>query len=184
MFLSIWWNIFFMRRYICTYLKNFNAAAHFIILYFTVICPIPQCYIESSVKWGKFTFWTMWLPGDHSNYPWPSITISVRPSFCPSICIEIYERLPILFCPWVYPMGSIVIALGRPLVRQLVRPLVRPSLNISETAHCFFLIFSMKVGYHKRTKVTEPDFWKKILGENPILGVFLMLFAHISASSH
>ena len=35
---------------------------------------------------------------------------------------------------------------------------VRPSLNISETAHWFFLIFCMKLGHHKGTKVTEPDF--------------------------
>ena len=47
----------------------------------------------------------------------------------------------------------------------------------------------MKLGHYKGTKVTEPDFWKKIsggseMGENPILGAFLMLFVHISASSH
>ena len=42
---------------------------------------------------------------------------------------------------------------------QSVRPsAVRPSLNISETAHWFFLIFCMKLGHHKGTKVTEPDF--------------------------
>ena len=57
---------------------------------------------------------------------------------------------PIYFGPRVYPMGPVVIA--------LVRPLVRPSLNISETAHWFFLIFCMKLGHHKGTKVTEPDF--------------------------
>ena len=51
-------------------------------------------------------------------------------------------------------MGSIVIA----LVRPLVHPFVSPSLNISETAYCFFLIFCMKLGHHKGTKVTEPDF--------------------------
>ena len=39
-----------------------------------------------------------------------------------------------------------------------VGPLVRPSLNISETVHWFFLIFCMKLEYHKGTKVTEPDF--------------------------
>ena len=32
------------------------------------------------------------------------------------------------------------------------------SLNISDTAHWFFLIFCMKLGHHKGTKVTEPDF--------------------------
>ena len=45
----------------------------------------------------------------------------------------------------------------------------------------------MKLGHHKGTKVTEP-----IVEKNPgghkwgkrILGVFLMFFVHISASSH
>ena len=40
----------------------------------------------------------------------------------------------------------------------LVRPSVSQSLNISETAHWFFLIFCMKLVHHKGTKVTEPDF--------------------------
>ena len=75
------------------------------------------------------------------------------------------------------------------MVRPFVRLSVSPSLNISETVHCFFLIFCMKLGHHKGTKVTEPDFWKKNLGgsqvgEKTILGVFLMFFVHISASSH
>ena len=43
-----------------------------------------------------------------------------------------------------------------PLVRPW--PVRGPSLNISETAHCFFLIFCMKLEHHKGTKVTEPDF--------------------------
>ena len=74
-----------------------------------------------------------------------------------------YNTLPLntgvnlYFGPRVYLMGSMVIA----LVRPLVRPSVSPSLNISETAHCFFLIFCMKLGHHKGTKVTEPDFWRK-----------------------
>ena len=38
-----------------------------------------------------------------------------------------------------------------------------PSLNISETVHQFFLIFCMKLGYHKGTKLTEPGVGKKIL---------------------
>ena len=46
----------------------------------------------------------------------------------------------------------------------------------------------MKLGHHKGTKVTEPDFWKKSLGVTdrgkPTLGAFLLFFAHISASSH
>ena len=63
----------------------------------------------------------------------------------------------IIFGPRVYPMGSMAIALVSPLVRWSVSP----SLNISETAYCFFfLIFCMKLGHHnhKGTKVTEPDF--------------------------
>ena len=58
------------------------------------------------------------------------------------------------------PEGSLVIA----LVRPLVRPSVGLSLNISETALGIFLKFCMKLGHHKGTKVTEPDFWKKIWG--------------------
>ena len=53
----------------------------------------------------------------------------------------------------VYPRGSLVIAL-----------VCGPSLNISETVHWFFLIFCMKLVYHKGTKATEPDFWKKSWG--------------------
>ena len=41
---------------------------------------------------------------------------------------------------------------------SVVRPSVGPSLDISETVHQFFLIFCMKLGHHKGTKVTEPDF--------------------------
>ena len=33
-----------------------------------------------------------------------------------------------------------------------------PSLNILGTVHNFFLIFCMKLGHHKGTKVTEPNF--------------------------
>ena len=48
------------------------------------------------------------------------------------------------------PKGSLVIALVRWSVRD-------PSLNISETAHWFFLIFCIKLEHHKGTKMTEPD---------------------------
>ena len=48
-------------------------------------------------------------------------------------------------------------------VRPSNLPSVLPSLNISETAHWSFLIFCMKLGHHKRTKVSEPDFWGKNL---------------------
>ena len=41
---------------------------------------------------------------------------------------------------------------------------VGPSLNISDTVDWYFLIFCIKLGQHKGTKVTEPDFWKKIFG--------------------
>ena len=72
----------------------------------------------------------------------------------------------VYFGPRVYPRGSLVITLVRQSVgpsvclsvRLSVGPSARPSLNISETAHWFFLIFCMKLGYHKGTKVTEPDF--------------------------
>ena len=45
-----------------------------------------------------------------------------------------------------------------------VSPSVSLSLKISQTAHWFFLIFGMKLGHHKGTKVTGPDIWKKSLG--------------------
>ena len=35
--------------------------------------------------------------------------------------------------------------------------------NFSELSHYFFLIFCMKLGDHKCSKVTEPDFPEKIL---------------------
>ena len=60
----------------------------------------------------------------------------------------------LIFGTRVYPIGSMVIA----FVRQLVRPSVSFSLNISETAHWFFLIFCMKLGHRKGTKLTDPDF--------------------------
>ena len=59
------------------------------------------------------------------------------------------------FGPRVHPRGSYVITNVRPSV---VRSFVPPSLNISETALRIFLIFCMKLGHHKDTKVTEPDF--------------------------
>ena len=45
-----------------------------------------------------------------------------------------------------------------PSVSLSVSASVSPSLNISETAHWFFLIVCMKLGHHKGTKVTELDF--------------------------
>ena len=71
---------------------------------------------------------------------------------------------------------------------SVARPCVvcGPSLNILETIHCFFLIFCMKLEHHKGTKVTEPDFWKKILGghkwgKNPFWGYF---WCFLSISLH
>ena len=81
----------------------------------------------------------------------------------------------------VSPRWSLVIALVR-------RSMVRPSLNISETAHFFFLIFCMKLGHYKGTKVTEPDFWKKIwgsqIGENPhFWGIFEVFCPYLCIQS-
>ena len=58
------------------------------------------------------------------------------------------------FEPQVYLMGSIVMALVSVLVRQSIFKYLR---NRS-------LVFCMKLVHDKGTKVTEPDFWKKILG--------------------
>ena len=93
------------------------------------------------------------------------------------------------FGPRVYSRGSYVITHVRLWSVRGPSVVHGPSLNISKTVHCFFLIFCMKLVHHKGTKVTEPDFWKKILGghkwgKTPIFGVFLMFFVHISASSH
>ena len=58
---------------------------------------------------------------------------------------------------WIpdYRKGSYVITLVRSSVGLSV--VHDPSLNTSETVHQFFLIFCMKLGHHKGTKVTEPD---------------------------
>ena len=62
------------------------------------------------------------------------------------------------FGPWVYQKGSLNPRSRIALVHVCV------CSDILETAH-YFLIFCMKLGHHKGTKVTEPDFWKKkILG--------------------
>ena len=61
------------------------------------------------------------------------------------------------FGPRVYPLGSIVIALVPPSVSLSVFKYLRDRSLV-------FLVFCMKLGHHKGTKVTEPDFWKKILG--------------------
>ena len=34
-------------------------------------------------------------------------------------------------------------------------------INLTSGAHCILVLFCMKLGHHKGTKVTEPDFWKK-----------------------
>ena len=64
------------------------------------------------------------------------------------------------FGPWVYSKGSLVIT---SVVRPSVCVSVRLSLNISETAHYFFLKLYMKSGVNKVKKVTRLEFWKKIL---------------------
>ena len=68
------------------------------------------------------------------------------------------------------------------IVGPFVRLSVSPSLNISETVHCFFLTFCIKLGRHKDKKVMEPDFVKKILWghkwrKNPIFWAFLMFLS-------
>ena len=55
---------------------------------------------------------------------------------------------------------------------------VRPSVfKYLRDRSFFFLIFCIKLEHHKGTKVTEPDFWKKIFGgtngrKPPFLGYF------------
>ena len=55
---------------------------------------------------------------------------------------SISRNLQRIFSTPVYPRGSYVITPVRSLV-------LGPSLNISETLHCFFLFFCMKLGHHK-----------------------------------
>ena len=78
----------------------------------------------------------------------------------------------LLFWALGLPRGSLLIALVCPSV----------VLSICPSGGPFFLIFCMTLGHHKGTKVTEPDFWKEILGdhkwgENPIFGTFLMFLS-------
>ena len=149
--------------------------------------------VSNFVKSGEHS--TQWMILLDVNFPRQSFAQQNNHYLCKwlvsllsLLALQLKILLPLsgeIFGPRVYPMGSMVIA----LVSPLVRPSVSPSLNISENAHWFFLIFCMKLGHHKGTKVTEPDFWKIILGghkweKNPILGVYLMFFVHISASSH
>ena len=70
-------------------------------------------------------------------------TLSLIPTVTKALAIK-------HFGPRVYSRGSYVIS--------HVCPSVSPSLNISETTLRIFLIFCMKLGHHKGTKVTEPDF--------------------------
>ena len=59
----------------------------------------------------------------------------------------------------IIKISKILLTINNKLLKT-VKPffLVRPSLNIVEIAHRFSLIFCMKLGHHKGTKVTEPDF--------------------------
>ena len=58
-----------------------------------------------------------------------------------------------LFGPRVYPKGSLVIALVCVCLCVLVFVFIYP-----RDRSLVFLIFCMKLGHHKGTKVTEPDF--------------------------
>ena len=72
-------------------------------------------------------------------------------------------RIPLytfLVGPQVYLLGSLVITL---VVRVSVCPCVCLLLNISETAHSFFLKLCMKLQVSKVKKVTRRKFWRKKL---------------------
>ena len=71
--------------------------------------------------------------------------------------------------------------------RQSVSPLVTNAL-FSELAHQFFLIFCMKLGVHKGSKVTEPDFSGKIwfglfLGKKPKNGLKIVFQVFLKIGS-
>ena len=76
-----------------------------------------------------------------------------------------FWNIPLILPFWTQDLPEGVLS------NALVRPSVRTALRI-------FLIFCMKLGHYKGTKVTEPDFWKKNLGgsqmgENPhFWGIF------------
>ena len=89
------------------------------------------------------------------HYEQPTILIFLWYLFVSQKLHFFFEKC-LIFWLRVYLMRSIVIA--------LLSPSVSPSLNILETAYWFFLIFCMKLGQYKGTKLTEPNFWKKILG--------------------
>ena len=58
-------------------------------------------------------------------------------------------------------------------VSPSVRPYVR-NAKLEKLDHEFYLIFSVKLGDHKRRKVTEPDFSGKFLF-GPNLGIYAQI---------
>ena len=92
-------------------------------------------------------------------------------------------------CIFLDPCLSEGVLSNHPCLSVLHWSISGPHLKIWETGHCFSFIFCMMLGHHKGTKVTEPDFWKKILGvsqmgEKPHFGGIFDVFCHISASSY
>ena len=92
------------------------------------------------------------------------------------------HNLPINFRPWVYQRGSLVIA----LVRRSVSPYVRQSV-FKYVRDCPLVFSNLKPGNHNDTKVTEPDFQKRLgghkLGKNHFRGICCVFCSYLCIQS-
>ena len=110
-------------------------------------------YFEEFDHCTQKSYWTIGLAKG-------SLVIAiVGPLVGPLVSRLQISRIPlfVFFKFWTPGLPEGVLS-NRPCPCVCVRVCVRPSLNISETAHWFFLIFCMKLEHHKGTKVTETDF--------------------------
>ena len=149
------------------------------------MCIKGFCYLKSNLKLQTFhilfyhasdKYWKLGIPNRCQNSPFQGFSGlklifdrlqvssflnklqlfqygSFKLIWNPHLILELFS----VFGPRVYQMESLVIALVSWLVCPSIGPSVGPSLNISETVHQFFLIFCMKLGHYKGTKVTIPD---------------------------
>ena len=49
-------------------------------------------------------------------------------------------------------------------------------IDLTSWVNCILVLFCLKLGHHKGTKVTESDFWKKIMGSHMGKKHFLGIF--------
>ena len=87
------------------------------------------------------------------KYTWKNVILTLL------ITLQNYSKIIVHFETSIQPPGSLVFH------PSVVRPFVcGPSLNISETANWFFLIFCMKLGHQRVQKWQSPIFEKKSWG--------------------